>query len=167
MSTQYTVLGFEPTTKVSSHNQQTMASSYHGQTFFKNGSIPTSFCLFQFFANTKFSEKLQVSAGFELGLFRIIQVVGKHADHLTPITAQHSQTFPQLSLTSQIFNPSMTFQSFFALKQTKAKKVFYFFKQLTHNTQVTLESFYQQMKYKIYFEILSTKGSKQCDQMMK
>ena len=37
--------------------------------FLKNMPTPASFCLFQFFSNTNFSEKkLQPSAGFELGL---------------------------------------------------------------------------------------------------
>ena len=34
---------------------------------FLNGPTPVSFCLFSFFSNTNFAEKLQTSVGFELG----------------------------------------------------------------------------------------------------
>ena len=44
---------------------------------FWNGPTPAPFCLFSFFSNTNFTEKLHVSAGLE----------GEHADHLTTTTA--------------------------------------------------------------------------------
>ena len=64
-----------------SSNRTSWELVLRGLILFLNGPTLASFCLFSFFSNTNFTEKLQTSAGLELG------VEGELADHLTPTTA--------------------------------------------------------------------------------
>ena len=58
---------------------------FAASSYLKNGQPRPLFCLFSFLTNTNFTEK---TVGVSRIRTQIVEVEGKHADHLTTTTAQ-------------------------------------------------------------------------------